>query len=259
MAKPLRLNQIIAIEKGTKSRVYAKLTEDHKALQKAELFSGHAKTFQPKDDDPMSPLGERLPDDKRQVQSRVDEVVRATIGGLNEWLTLASGRDWGNTMAKADVVVDGKVFVKDCPVTYLLVLEKQLVDLHTFVKKLPTLDPSEKWSFDPNQALYATEPSSTARTKKIVRPMVLYEATVQHPAQVKEVTEDVFAGTWQTIKYSAALPMATVNEMLRRVESLQDAVKIAREKANEQEVTVESEMAKSLLDHIFAPALKSQT
>jgi|GEM_PF-6877066 len=36
---------VIAIEQGTKSRVCNKLSEDHKALQKKELFSGHAKTF----------------------------------------------------------------------------------------------------------------------------------------------------------------------------------------------------------------------
>ena len=29
--------------------------------------------------------------------------------------------------------------------TYLLFLEKQLTDLHTFVKKLPVLDAAESW------------------------------------------------------------------------------------------------------------------
>jgi hypothetical protein len=256
MARPLKLNQVIAIEKGTKSRVYAKLTEDHKALQKDELFRGHAKTYKPKDDDPTSPTGEQLPDDRRNVQARVDAIVKATTEGLNEWLSVAAARDWGNTLAKADVVVDGKVFVKDCPVTFLLVLEKQLSDLHTFVKKLPTLDASEKWSYDRNQALYATEPAGTARTKKIVRPMVLYEATDKHPAQVKEITEDVFAGTWTTIKYSAALPVQAVNEMIKRVEALQDAVKVARERANEQDVAIDASFAKGLLDHVFEPAFQ---
>mgnify|MGYP000709271185 FL=1 len=109
---------------------------------------------------------------------------------------------------------------------------------------------------DLNQALYATEPNGSMRTKKIVRPMVLYEATKEHPAQVKEVSEDVFAGVWTTIKYSSALPVAAVNEMLRRVEALQVAVKCAREKANEIEVTVEDGIGASILQHIFEPALK---
>mgnify|MGYP000901149360 FL=1 len=256
MPRTMKLNQVIAIEQGTKSRVYNKLSEDHKALQKKELFSGHVKTFQPKDDDPTSPTGERLPDDRHNVQARAEDVIKDTVAGLSEWLSIAALRDWGNTMARADVVVGGTTLLRDCPVTFLLVLEKQLNDLHTFVKKLPTLDSSEKWGYDLNQALYATEPTGSMRTKKIVRPMVLYEATKEHPAQVKEVSEDVFAGVWTTIKYSSALPVAAVNEMLRRVEALQVAVKCAREKANEIEVTVEDGIGASTLQHIFEPALK---
>ena len=67
--------------------------------------------------------------------------------------------------------------------------------------------------------------------------MVLYEATDKHPAQVKEVTEDINAGVWATTKYSSALPAQRANEILARVEKLQKAIKFAREKANETEVS----------------------
>ena len=42
-----KLNQIIAIEKGTKNRVAEKLTEVYKTFQKAALFSGLVKTWRP--------------------------------------------------------------------------------------------------------------------------------------------------------------------------------------------------------------------
>ncbi len=45
-----RLNQIIAIEKGIKSRAYAELTELHKAAQKPDLFHGFVKTYQKRDE-----------------------------------------------------------------------------------------------------------------------------------------------------------------------------------------------------------------
>ncbi len=35
-----KLNQIIAIEKGIKSKAYAHVTELHKACQKPDLFNG---------------------------------------------------------------------------------------------------------------------------------------------------------------------------------------------------------------------------
>jgi hypothetical protein len=49
--KVARLNQIIAVEKGVKSRSFAELTETHHALQKSVLLAGIARNYQPKDED----------------------------------------------------------------------------------------------------------------------------------------------------------------------------------------------------------------
>lgn len=235
MKKP-KLNQIIAIEKGTKTRTYEKLTESHKLLQKNELFLGHARRYTPKDDDPASPTGEQLPPETKRVQAKANEIIQTTAEALTEWFDVAATRDWGNTLAKADVEVDGQVLIKDCPVTYLLFLEKQLADLLTFFRKLPVLDAGEPWHHDASQDLWATDESRSIRTKKLSRALVLYEATKEHPAQVKEVTEDVTAGTWTTIKYASSLPATRINELVQRVEKLQRAVKFARETANGAEV-----------------------
>src|SRR5438128_4628235 len=139
MPKP-KLNQIVAIEKGVKSRVYAELTADHQVLQKDELFRGHAKTYRPKDDDPTQPTGETLPDDNKKVIHRADDVIRDTAKKMTELFDVTATKDWGNCVAKADVIVGGQALLSQVPVTYLLFLEKQLADIHTFVKKLPTLD-----------------------------------------------------------------------------------------------------------------------
>jgi hypothetical protein len=134
------------------------------------------------------------------------------------------------------VVVDGKTLLAQVPVTYLLFLEKELVDMHTFVRKLPVLDASDSWTFDPSADTYATEPMQTVRTKKIPRNHVKAEATEHHPAQVEVYYEDVAVGYWRTVKFSGALPARRVNELLERVERLQQAVKFAREEANNLEV-----------------------
>jgi len=65
------------------------------------------------------------------------------------------------------------------------------------------------------------------------------------------VTEDVLAGTWSTIKYAGALPAQRVNEILKRVEDLQKAVKFARETANGQEVD-EVKVGEKLFAYLFA-------
>ena len=43
-----KLNQIVAIEKSVKSRVYGEITEMHKLSQKPDLFSGFSKQYRKK-------------------------------------------------------------------------------------------------------------------------------------------------------------------------------------------------------------------
>ena len=106
------------------------------------------------------------------------------------------------------------------------------MDLHTFVRKLPLLDPSETWVYDPAQNCHATEAVETVRTKKVPRNHVKAEATEKHPAQVEVYHEDMAVGYWRTVKFSGALQARRVAELLERVEKLQRAVKFAREEAN---------------------------
>lgn len=250
-----KLAQILAVESGIKTRVYAKISESHKALQQSTLFNGHARRYKPLSDDPTHAQGEQLPDENKKVSHKTKDILKLTAEQMTEHFDVAAMRDWTNMVAKADIVVDGDVILKDVPVTYLLMLEKQLSDLHTFVQKLPVLDPAEVWTFDRNQDLFASQPASTARSKKVTRPMVLYDATPTHPAQVKEVVEDVFAGLWTTTKFSSALPAGTINDMLTRVERLQKATKFAREQANASDVVAAPSAGTKVFDYLFAPAL----
>ena len=106
------------------------------------------------------------------------------------------------------------------------------MDIHTFVDKLPALDPGETWTYNPDVDHYASEPYQTTKTRKVMKNHVKAEATKEHPAQVDTYTEDVIVGNWTTVKFSGALPAKEKNEILDRVRKLQEAVKIAREDAN---------------------------
>lgn len=227
-----KLNQIVAIEKGVKNQQNQVITEAYHAIQKPAQFSGIARTYRPKDED-----GDKLPGEGTQVQTRADALLKSTAAAWSKLIDITFTKDMANCHAKADVMVDGVAVLKDVPITTLLFLEKQLVDLHTFIKKLPTLDPSERWERDAAQDCWATKPVETTRTKKVMRNHVKAEATKEHPAQVDVYSEDVIAGFWSTIKYSGALPAARVAELLGRVEEFQRAVKFAREHANTVDAT----------------------
>ncbi|MBC7881518.1 MAG: hypothetical protein H7Y37_09305 [Anaerolineae bacterium] len=241
-----RLNQIIAVEKGVKSRSFQELTEAHQALQKPSLLAGIARTYRPKDEE-----GEVLPPESTRVQVKADQIIRETGEVLTKLFDVTATKDWANCRAKADVVVDGRVILAEVPATYLLFVEKQLVDLHTFIKKLPVLDASESWNFDASADCWATEPIQSVRTKKIPRNHVKAEATEKHPAQVEVYYEDVSVGYWRTVKFSGALPAQRVNELLSRVEKLQQAVKFAREEANNLEVE-DQRIGARVFEYLFA-------
>ena len=240
-----KLNQIIAVTNGKKSRATKEFTEIHKELQKGELLLGISRTYQPIEEN-----GETLPPESKNVQIKVTEKIKQARAVLTDLFDVVFTQDSANTEAKADVVVDGKTVVKDVPVTFLLFLEKQLTDLHTFVDKLPTLDQSEEWVYDSNKDFFATPATRTVRTRKVSKPIVLQPPTKEHPAQTQLVQEDITAGHWSTVKFSGAIPAKERNEMLARIDKLSDAVKFAREQANGIEVKNKT-LGKEIFDYIF--------
>ncbi|WP_327298246.1 MULTISPECIES: hypothetical protein [unclassified Streptomyces] len=229
-----KLNQIIAVEKGIKSKSHQDLTAAQQGLQKPVLLSGISRTYQPKDEE-----GEQLPPESTRVQVQAEDVLRDTAATLTRLFDVTATKDWANCSARADVKVDGRVLLTGVPVSYLLFLEKQLTDLHSFARKLPILDASEFWVQDPSTDAWKTEPVRTVRTRKVPRNHVKAEATENHPAQVEVYYEDVPVGYWTTVKFSGALPARRVNELVGRIEKLQQAVKFAREDANSADVTDE--------------------
>lgn len=225
------LNQIVALEKGAKSRTTKAITDIYHGIQKSQLFAGLHRAYRPKDEE-----GETFPAEKTNVQRSVhDELDKAAVL-LADLFDIVATKESGNRVAEADVVVDGTVVVEKASVPYLLFLEKELTNWRTMVQALPTLDPSEVWSYDEGNKLYRTEPSETHRARKVPRVLVKYDATDRHPAQTEVYNEDVVVGYWSTTKLSGAVPRSRRDDLIARADKLIDAVKAAREEANSTEV-----------------------
>ena len=241
-----KLNQIIAIEKEVKSRVYGLVTEMHKRSQKADLFNGFTKTYRKKNEE-----GEEYPPERKKVQVVTADLFRELQSALTELFDVTATKDYANMGACADVELENGTKLEKVPVQYLIFLEKQLTDIRTFVEKIPVLDESEDWVVDPNSNLYKTPVTATHRTKKIEKPIVLYDATDKHPAQTQMVSEDVVVGYWETVKMSSALPIPTKNVILSRIEKAIHAVKFSREQANNSDAP-DQKIGEKLLDYLFA-------
>lgn len=241
-----KLNQLLAIEKGVSGRAERSLTDAYHAMQKPSIFTGLTRTYEPKDDE-----GERLPGESTRVQQSVTGLVAGIRTPLTRLFDVIFEKDLTNTVARADVVIDGRVLIPYAPVTYLLWVEKRLIDLRTFVEKWPTLDPAEEWRYDTANGVYATLGAETTRTMKTPRPLVKAPATDKHPAQVDVYTVDVVVGWWRTIKHSGATEPTKRQATLDRIEALLAAVRQAREAANSIDVADVDHPGEAVLAYIF--------
>lgn len=241
-----KLNQILAVERGVKTTSNQILTERYHLLQKPVLLQGISRVYSPLDDE-----GEQFPPESQRVQVRVDDVLRDVQTEFGRLWDVVATKDWANTRATADVVVDGATLITGAPTTYLLWLEKQLTDLHTVVKALPTLDPGEDWSYSENQSCYEAAPRSSNKSKKVPRVLTKAPATDKHQADTEVWYEDVVVGTWTTTHYSGALPAQTVRDTLERINNVREAVRVARQEANSSEVTNQT-IAAPVLSYVFS-------
>lgn len=241
-----KLCQVIAVVNGKKTRTQRAITEVYKKLQKAPLFEGITRTYHKVTED-----GDDFPPEKKNVQFTVKQALQEIEKSLTDLIDSVATQDFANCKAKADIMVDGKVVLKDIPVTHLLFLEKQITDLRAMLGALPTLDPADKWTFNQDADFYASQPFRTTKTQKQPRSHVLYPATEQHPAQVEMYHEDVKIGEWETIKFSGAIPAQERNEMLERLDALQEAVKRAREAANSMEEVQNVKIGKKIFQFVL--------
>src|SRR5947207_15125097 len=101
-----KLNQIIAIQAGKKSQAKETLTGAYHKLKKVDLLNGIVRTYQPRDED-----GEPLPEERKQVQLKVNELIHHVTHDLTEMFDVVATQDLANCQARADVVVEGRALL----------------------------------------------------------------------------------------------------------------------------------------------------
>jgi len=241
----MKQNQIIALVQGKKARVAKSLTAIHHGWNK-DRIAGISRTYSPLADE-----GEQFPAESRVVQARVSTELEKLQKELTGLYNVVATQEHGNTKAVADINPDGLSLLKDVPITILLFLEKQLIDLKTLAQSLPTLPTDRVWVKDEAKNCWVTQPEQTVKTQKVIEPIVKYPATKEHPAQTELISRDKTIGHWSTIHMSGALPETERDAIVGRIEKLQDAVKVAREGANGLEVEWSNDVGESIIGYIF--------
>ena len=95
-----QLNQIVALEKGVKSRAQADFVAAGQQLQKTALLSGISRTYKPKDDE-----GEQLPPESTRVQVRARDVLGDVQQALTRLFDVILTKDVANTPVPGGQVI----------------------------------------------------------------------------------------------------------------------------------------------------------
>jgi hypothetical protein len=232
-----KLHELLAVDGNLKSQA-EKLRSDLEATfeKKRHLFEEKRITFQPSAEGAPATT---------EAQSDLQTTVRGELEWIAKTLTKAidvsHAINVGNTQAVADVRMDdGLTILAGVPATTLLELEKRLKEIFTLVNAVPTLDPAKGFQPAPDRGagIYKAREEVKTRTAKQQRPLVLYPATPEHPAQTQIISEDVPIGRLHVLEFSSMVTPAEKAALLERIENLTRAVKSARARANETEVDV---------------------
>lgn len=228
-----KLHELLAVEQDRKAKANQAVSEAVQTFSKKDvLFDGVQKRYIAMEEDT-----EIIPDENKEMVSTVKEKLNSTLEAFAAGIDAHISKEETNgaNLAKAELVVDGVSF-GTFSATSLLALEGHLTKLKELYQTIPVLDQAKKWIFDAQRNAYRTEEEVKFRSIKRPKVIVKYEATKEHPAQTELLYLDFQVGKYETTYFSGKITAAQKATLLRRIDSLGEAVKIARSKANNVDV-----------------------
>ncbi len=246
-----QLHELLAVEgdlKGEKTKIGDEaLTVFSK---KQNLFQGGIRTLEMFDD--------ARKEEEAAGEERVEIVT--TVAKKLAYMSKAFVRFWdaklqkeaANQEARADIMIDGTAFAQNVPVTFLLSMEDQLKQLRKIYDAVPTLQPGVEWQLDPQKGggyWKASHPLVKHKTEKTIQSKIIVPATKEHPAQIREWSEDCPVGKYVQENWSGMVSPAEKSKLLGNVDKILRAIKKARQRANNQEVSKLS-MGQQIFDFI---------
>src|ERR1700679_56315 len=191
-----KLHELLAVKSNVENQS-KKVASDLKNTfeKKRHLFEQKLVTFKSNEENVPA-----VTEAQSDIQTTVNKELTWISDILVRSIDVGHQIDVANTLAKADIMTEnGDVIAKDVPATSLLQLEKELKEFRDLVMTVPTLDPAKGFTQDTNReaGIFQARDVTKTRTKKSARPIVLAQATKEHPAQVQLISEDIPTGTIQ--------------------------------------------------------------
>lgn len=249
-----QLHQVLAVEAG-KLVVFKQLTTEAVATfsGKEHLFKGLISRQVSSSSDETSTEYKEYPNITSivPVQETVLGKLRYVADATIEYFDVVAQKDLANTQAKADLIVDGTVLLKDVPATTLLFIENKLKTIRGVIEAVKTLDGAKVWSPRSDQENVWQAPEDSKVVKQDVETYkTVTQATDKHPAQIVKVVEKIERAVKHTIETSGLITSLQKSKLLGKVDKLINAAKTARQQANNIEIVTVS-IGKQLFDYLL--------
>ena len=241
-----KLHELLAAEVSVAGAYNVIATETDKVLSKPDMFTKVVTTVKHFDGaDAHLDTSET-----KDATTSVDERIAYHLGrSFQSYFDLLASKDATNQLAKADVELDGKVFLTGVPATFLLTLESKIAELRKKFEAIPTLQPGVVWNEDATTNTFRSDPATTFKTQKSFSVISLAKATEKHAEQVEKVPVDKPVAKIERTTWSGMWTSTKKSETLARLDALLVAFKQARQRANCQEV-VKVDVDKKIADFI---------
>jgi len=220
------LGEVVAVEKTARQSADKQREELLRRVQRKELFAGFSQVYKHDQHDPEGLHSQ--PEKTEVLQERTPEILAELARVLTPALDLSAAKEYANTAATADVVLDEEdqvPLLRDVPVTYLLPLEHQLGQVLGFFRALQVRDRSFR----------SRHPEQRLRVEKGLKSLVLIEPTQYQAGQAQAVPDEKRTGVWEITRFSGALSREDKLALIERCERLIGAVHQARVRANRAE------------------------
>lgn len=247
-----QLHEILAVDKDLEN-VAGKVVEEaaNTFSKKLEHFTGSDKRLEMFDDNRKhEEEGFR---EVRELTTTVDDKLNYVWESLVKHFDCVAQKETTNTTAKADVILpDGTTLIPGLPASLLLTMENKLLRLRKMYEEIPTLQPGIDWVMDEERGkgvFRARNEETKHKTEKVVQHKILVQPTDKHPAQVEKWTEDKPIGQYKTIRWSGMVSPAKKSQLLNKLDTLVNAFRQARMRANTAEV-VKVDIGKKIFDYM---------
>jgi hypothetical protein len=233
-----QLHEILAVEgdlKGEKNKIRDETVATF--TKKSNLFLGFIKRLEMFD--AKKENEEAAGNERSEITTTVPEKLEYISKAFIRFWDTKLQKETANQEATADVIIEGATFFKDVPVTFLLGMEEELKQLRKVYDNIPTLQSGIDWVKDPQKGSgywKAVHLIIKQKTKQLIQSTITVEPTKEHPAQVREWSEDVQIGKYCTENWSGMISPAQKSNALSRLDTVLRAFKKARQRANNQEV-----------------------